>query len=263
MVSSTLRISCVFMIVAGLAIWLTQPSVRGQASQATAPAPKPILVELFTSEGCSSCPPADALLAQLDEQQPIAGAQIVVLSEHVTYWNHDGWHDPFSSDAATNRQNEYGIHFGLNSVYTPQAVIDGDAELVGSNRPAVKHALELAAAKTKIPIIIENPQWSSNSVTAQISSGPFQKAVLMAALADDSDRTSVLHGENEGRELRHVAVVRTLAEIRKTAGPLDKQAIEIKLPNGIQPQAKMRLVVFLADPHTGRVLGAAMQPITR
>jgi hypothetical protein len=225
--------------------------------------PGPVLVELFTSEGCSSCPPADALLAQLDATQTSPGGrQVIVLSEHVTYWNHDGWHDPFSSQTFTDRQNEYGTRFGLSSVYTPQVVVDGAQELVGSDRVKLVHAIQAASSQPKIPITLENMQWSGGSVTVQVSiQSDARSATLIAALADDSDQSSVLHGENQGRNLRHVAVVRTLVEARKIKGPLNQLSIQIKLPAGIQPQPKMRLIVFLADSHTGHILGAAMQTL--
>ena len=219
--------------------------------------PSPVLVELFTSEGCSSCPPADALLAELDAKQPVAGARVIVLSEHVTYWNSGGWHDPFSSDAMTERQHNYAFRFGLSDVCTPQAVVDGAAQLVGSDGRAMLQAITKAAATAKAELSIEGAELANGEVRFAVRGGD-GKAQLMAALADDAAQSNVLHGENGGRTLRHVAVVRDLEAMG--VGAADGRALKLKLPAG---SGALRLVVFLVDRHSGRVLGLAEQTVGR
>src|SRR3984957_19365665 len=114
----------------------------------------PVLLELFTSEGCSSCPPADRLLETVDEKQPVAGADLIVLSEHVDYFDHLGWKDPFSSPLYTARQEDYTDRYNLDGVYTPQLVVDGRYGFVGSDKREGPHAFKKAIRERKIPIII-------------------------------------------------------------------------------------------------------------
>jgi len=222
----------------------------------------PVLVELFTSEGCSSCPPADTLLVQLDAKQFVEGADAIVLSEHVTYWNHDGWTDPFSSDTATDRQKEYVDHFKLESAYTPEAVIDGAAEVLGSDPVALRRAIAHAATATKAEIRIKGVQLSGNDLHFTVHAAQPLRGRMTVVLADDVAQSSVKRGENAGRNLQHVAVVRVM----KTVGAegADGRPLELKLPANPPLQGpKLRLVVFISDKSSGRVLAVNEQSIAR
>jgi hypothetical protein len=229
---------------------------------------QPVLVELFTSEGCSSCPPADALLARLDSQQFVEGAQAIVLSEHVTYWNHLGWRDPFSLDAATDRQKEFAVRFGPDSVYTPEAVVDGSVQEVGSDEAALRKVIAHAAALPKFDLAIQDAKWSGGTVHFNLRAGggsaaEISHSTVTAVLAEDSAESAVGAGENKGRTLHHVAVVRVLEEIGK--GALDGRMLTLKLPSANQPgqSRSLRLVVFVTDRHSGRVVAAAEQTLTQ
>lgn len=233
-------------------------------SQSAAPSRVPVLVELFTSEGCSDCPPADSLLGQLDATQPITGAQAIVLSEHVTYWNHEGWHDPYSLDAMTDRQETYVRHFGLDSSYTPQMVVDGTTQFVGSNAKALVAAVEGAAKTTKPPLAIDNAKWDRGSATFSIHGNPPSGTKLVVVLAADATHQQVSGGENAGRTLHHIAVVRVMKEFGGESA--DGRALKLlggDLNSKNWSDGPVRIVAFLVDHKTGRVLGAAEQTLRR
>jgi hypothetical protein len=250
-----------FLGVATAAGFLSSILAQSPSVTTTKPA---VVAELFTSEGCSSCPPADALLAQMDGKI-YAGALLIVLSEHVDYWNHDGWHDPFSSEQWTQRQNDYNQRFHLDSVYTPQMVIDGAQQVNGSSGPQIAHALEAAAAQPgKLQIIIADASWDSDVLHANVSvsdlSPQTAKGItLYVVLADDEDTSNVAKGENSGRTLKHVAVVRILQKISSLHGPYSGP-IEIKLPHGVT-RSKMRLIVFAQKGQNGQIFGAALREV--
>jgi len=226
----------------------------------SASSPRPVLVELFTSEGCSSCPPADRLLMELDRKQPVPGANIVVLSEHVDYWNSLGWHDPYSSNQWSERQDDYGRRFGLDSVYTPQMVIDGSREVNGSDSRAVLAAVQRSAGSPPLPLDISDVTRTGGTLQIEFTAGASDSASVYAVLADDSDRSSVERGENAGRTLEHVAVARSLirvAELGQT--PIDKK-IEIKIP----PEAAtehLRLILFAQESKTGHIVAVAAREL--
>jgi len=218
--------------------------------------PQPVLVELFTSEGCSSCPPADRLLMELDRDQPVAGATVVVLSEHVDYWNSLGWRDPFSSPQWSQRQNDYARHFGLDSVYTPQMVIDGSRQAVGSDADAVRRAIHRSAEQSRIAIRISELRRVGNRLRVTYSADAAPDAILYAVVADNSDQSSVVRGENAGHTLDHVAVARSLAELVSLRTAAVDKTGELDLPRG-DANRHLRLVLFAQNSQTGTIAGVA------
>ena len=241
------------------------PRVHAQSAPTpTGPKSVPVLVELFTSEGCSDCPPADALLAQLDSNQPIPGVHAIVLSEHVTYWNHLGWRDPFSLDAMTQRQEDYVRHFGLDSAYTPQMVVDGTAQFVGSDGRSLLTALAKSAKTPKRNLTISNARWDHEAVQFSLHGDRASGTKLIAVLAANATHSEVARGENAGRTLHHTAVVRVIRELN--ADSADGRLLSLPsgpLAQSNQSDGAMRLVVFMSDRDTGKVLAAAEQLLPR
>ncbi len=217
---------------------------------ASAAAQKAVLVELFTSEGCSSCPPADALLRLVNGSQTNKGQLVVGISEHVTYWNSLGWSDPFSSSAYTERQNAYSERFQLEGPYTPQMVINGAEQIVGSDRAGLLRAVEKEDAESpRMSLRIVSLSVAGSTLTVNFSSSgdlPAQGADLIAVLADDADQSSVLRGENSGRTLAHVAVARSITRIAKvkTAG---ERTAQIPIPVSFQATPGHHLILFAHD----------------
>lgn len=233
-------------------------------------APSPVLVELFTSEGCSSCPPADALLQQLDRTQPVSGAELIVLSEHVDYWNHIGWTDPFSSRFFSDRQSAYAGRFGLASVYTPQMVVDGAVEFVGSDSHLISQAIQKSLPVQKIAIRISGISLNaSKTLAAHVDtdalpeSSKVHKADVYIVVALNHAESQVLRGENGGHRLSHVGVVQSLTKIGSIeAGKTFSQDVHLKLGPEADP-ANLRFIAFIQQPGQRQVLGAAQQMIQK
>jgi len=253
---------------------------RDDRKAVTSPAPKiatpphqststPVIVELFTSEGCSSCPPADELLSRLDKEQSIPGANIIALSQHVDYWNQLGWRDPFSSAQFSARQSSYAEAFARNGVYTPQMVVDGRLEFVGSN---VTKALEAITQSASLPKARVQIELAPNGETRQ--SGTVQFAVriedipaigagdtaeVLLAITESDLSSSVARGENAGRNLRHTTVVRQLTTIGSISETKDQASFTaapvVNIANSWR-RDKLRAVVIVQGRASRHVLGA-------
>jgi len=264
--SDRFRAAILAVAVAAIALLMCLPASSQQSAgpnqaPAQAPAqPNPVLVELFTSEGCSDCPPADALLEQLDTQG-FPGAQVIVLSEHVTYWNHQGWTDPFSFDEIDLRQQAYVRQFGLDSPATPEFVVDGAMQVAGAIAPALAGFITLAAAAPKIQIEIGNAHRADNgAVEFTVHTATAAKGTLVAVIAENATHSEVSHGENAGRTLHHVAVVRVIKEFGSSA--TDGRTLELSGVNVLRAEKDgepLRLVVFLVS-HS-HMVGAAEQTL--
>jgi len=225
----------------------------------------PILVELFTSEGCSSCPPADVWLQKVDATQPIPGAQMIVLSEHVDYWDHDGWKDPYSLALFTDRQSGYVRAMGIGTAYTPQAIVNGKSELRLSEPQQIIQVLVKAATASQVPVSISalGVEGSAPLVLRahiDVDGGQEKRnADIFAAVALDHAESQVAHGENGGKLLTHVAVVQELVKVGKLEkGKAFSQDIQVKLRPNMDPK-NLRFVVFVQEPDFGSVLGVALQ----
>jgi hypothetical protein len=227
---------------------------RAEAKVETLGAHPAIIVELFTSEGCSSCPPADRLLLDL-QKQSAPDARIIVLSEHVDYWDSLGWKDPFSSRQFSDRQSLYAKLQMKDEVYTPQMFVDGHLGFTGSDAAQAAADIRSAAKDKKTDIKIEQIDSGVSSTKLRVSTEDSKPSDLMLAITEDGLETKVSRGENSGRVLAHTGVVRSLKKIATTDG--SKSFYEETV--GFDPswrRGKLRAVAFLQRP-SGLIIGAA------
>ena len=246
----------------------TSPATRS-ASSPNESSSTPVIVELFTSEGCSSCPPADQLLSRLDKEQSIPGANIIALSQHVDYWNQLGWRDPYSSAQFSARQSSYAEAFGRDGVYTPQMVVDGRLEFVGSDTTKAREAITEAASSPKARVQIEitpNTETRESGTvqfTVRVEDIPAitagDTAEVLLAITESDLSSSVARGENAGRNLRHTAVVRQLTTIGSISETKDEASFTaapvVNILNKWR-RDKLRAVVIVQERVSRHVLGA-------
>lgn len=236
------------------------PTASGEAAAAKTP----VVIELFTSEGCSTCPPADKVLGYMEEKQPFPGTTVIPLEEHVDYWNHEGWNDPYSSAKWTDRQKSYAGLF-KKTEYTPQMVIDGKTELIGSDGPSVVKAVQAAvqAQKTDVKIVaaatdakgLRHYTVTTGKISAA-SNGDSPEVWL--AVTEDGLQSSVNAGENSGQTLHHAATLRSLQKIGVAdAGKPESFSGDAAVKfDSKWNAANSHVVVFIQDKKSREILGA-------
>jgi len=225
------------------------------AVQMPAAAQTPVVVELFTSEGCSSCPPADALLVQLSQQQAKDGSQLILLGEHVDYWNYIGWTDRFSSKQFSERQSEYASALHAQ-VYTPQMVIDGQEQFVGNDAVDVRTRIAAAAKKAK-PAQVQLTWEGKGKLRVSVHSTDAGKASVLLAVTEDGLSTQVQKGENGGQTLHHAAVVRQLHEIGQVKSGAFEKTVDVSRQNDWNA-GNLKVAVLVQDAGSKKIDGAGV-----
>jgi hypothetical protein len=257
-----------------LASGLRSPAQSGGQSAepvAQSPSPTPVVVELFTSEGCSSCPPADSLLAKMESAQPFKGLQIIAIEEHVDYWNHQGWVDPFSSIEWTDRQQVYVTALQQEGPFTPEMVVNGRAQLVGSRADqavkAVQDAGRTPATRVKLTTASAgNPAEPRFTITvgkiAELSPG--DAAEVWLAITESGLSSQVSRGENAGRSLSHASVLRSMRRIGNADAHAETASFEGAASSKLKSNWKrenLTAVVLVQEKKSRRILGAASEKI--
>ena len=262
--------NCLLSLVAVLTLAGLGPSVASQdAVRSASGADKrvPVVLELFTSEGCSSCPPADSFLASLDERQPVAGAEIIALEEHVDYWDHQGWIDPFSAAQWTQRQQTYALAFPDHGVYTPELVVDGRSGFVGSHQSDAYRAIAAAVAqpRTNISMAMKKAEKRGHQ-EVKVEAGrlqgaqPGDTAEVWLVIAEAGLHSAVSAGENAGRELHHAPVVRWLHKLGSAhpdAEPAFSGGADVKLEPAWKTN-NLRVVALVQEKRSHRIIGSTL-----
>jgi hypothetical protein len=255
------------VIIVSLGLWAAYEVSRPAAHAGMTPSRVPVLVELFTSEGCSDCPPADQVLAQLAGGNLVDGVDVIAMSEHVDYWNNLGWSDPFSDAQFTDRQNEYAQAFRNRDIYTPQMIVDGQLEFVGSNRAQAIQAVKTLGKQAKDPIDLSVTTRDKEFVKLQVRIEPgsspslTEPAEVFLAVTENNLFSNVVRGENQGRKLTHIAVVRQLTPIGKigpgaafTATPVIRLSSQWKVRD-------LRVVAFVQATGNRHILAVSSVPV--
>ncbi|MBC9929218.1 DUF1223 domain-containing protein [Chitinophaga qingshengii] len=221
-----------------------------KAIQQDNPAPGFAVVELFTSEGCSSCPPADEIIAQLQQS---AGKQLYIMAFHVDYWDHQGWKDRFSQHTFSERQQQYSRWLRLPNIYTPQLIVNGTTQMIGSDEGAVFGSIQNALqTATTTPLSLKAEQ-HAREITVSWSGGAApKKAQMLMALVQKSAGSRVVAGENAGRQLSHVQIVRQLQQQEMK----EQGALSLKLPDDFQKN-DWEIIAFVQEKTSGKVIQAS------
>src|ERR1700756_1734641 len=248
----------ILLLLIAVSVALVLPRVRSARAASSPIARKTVVVELFTSEGCSSCPPADELLGRLRQEKVADGLEVIPLGLHVDYWNFQGWTDRFSSADYTDRQNKYATRFATEGPYTPQMVVDGDQQFVGNDSSRAHQAI-LKAAGTPESATVEISGSAADKISLRVKSPEDAPADILLAITEDNLSNRIRSGENRGRELHHSAVVRKLERL----GAVHKGAFAGTVPLRFEKDWKLedlRIVVWVQEPGNGKIIGAASIP---
>ena len=214
------------------------------------------VVELFTSEGCSSCPPADQLLGEMVELSDQRGFPIICIGWHIDYWDKLGWDDRFSSEAISNRQRAYAKALHSNRIYTPQMIVNGTDEFLGSDRMRAARSVTAAfkeRSKARIALNVTMQEPSSLNVAYQVTGGQ-RSQFLTVVLVEKRASTDVERGENSGKTLQHVNAARSFLAVELS--PSGDGEVTLPVPEGLSPDAA-QVVAFVQEMRTKKVLGAA------